>query len=226
MKKLFNIFILSFFLLFSVNVSVVNADILFQDAFTAPDGTSLSSYNPAYSDPCGTATIQNGTAVAICSVLVPSIVVADVCVSADMKFTGGEDGIAINSRANTDFTEHYEVAIYGDGTYVLNGLYNGSNHILSTGPGMPISEFHNYKLCTQGTNISFYLDNELIADTTDSGISSGTVGFYGGSKPLDNFLVTTISPTSKDQCKNGGWMNFTNPTFNNQGECIQYFNSL
>lgn len=33
-------------------------------------------------------------------------------------------------------------------------------------------------------------------------------------------------PTSKDQCKNGGWMTFNTPrTFKNQGDCIQYVNT-
>ena len=33
-------------------------------------------------------------------------------------------------------------------------------------------------------------------------------------------------PTNKDQCKNGGWMNFNSPrTFKNQGDCIQYVNT-
>lgn len=31
-------------------------------------------------------------------------------------------------------------------------------------------------------------------------------------------------PTSKDDCKNGGWMTFNDPTFKNQGECIKYVN--
>ncbi len=31
-------------------------------------------------------------------------------------------------------------------------------------------------------------------------------------------------PTSKEQCKNGGWRNFNNPTFRNQGDCVSYFN--
>jgi hypothetical protein len=31
-------------------------------------------------------------------------------------------------------------------------------------------------------------------------------------------------PTSKDQCKNGGWKSFNNPTFKNQGQCVSYFN--
>lgn len=29
-------------------------------------------------------------------------------------------------------------------------------------------------------------------------------------------------PTSKDQCKNGGWKTFTNPSFKNQGDCVSF----
>lgn len=34
--------------------------------------------------------------------------------------------------------------------------------------------------------------------------------------------VTPPTPTDKNQCKNGGWMTFTNPTFRNQGACVSY----
>ena len=33
---------------------------------------------------------------------------------------------------------------------------------------------------------------------------------------------TGTTPTTKDQCKNGGWMAFTHPTFKNQGACVSY----
>ncbi len=33
-------------------------------------------------------------------------------------------------------------------------------------------------------------------------------------------------PTNKNQCKNGGWQTFTNPSFKNQGDCIKYVNGL
>jgi hypothetical protein len=36
---------------------------------------------------------------------------------------------------------------------------------------------------------------------------------------------TVGPPTSKDQCKNGGWQTFNNPSFKNQGDCIQFFNT-
>lgn len=32
-------------------------------------------------------------------------------------------------------------------------------------------------------------------------------------------------PTNKNECKNGGWMSFNNPTFKNQGECVSYVQS-
>ncbi len=31
-------------------------------------------------------------------------------------------------------------------------------------------------------------------------------------------------PVSKDQCKNGGWKTFNNPSFRNQGDCVSFVN--
>jgi hypothetical protein len=39
-----------------------------------------------------------------------------------------------------------------------------------------------------------------------------------------NGQVQTPTPqAAKDQCKNGGWRNFTSPRFKNQGDCVSYF---
>ncbi|MGH3266500.1 MAG: hypothetical protein ACRDNS_31430 [Trebonia sp.] len=35
--------------------------------------------------------------------------------------------------------------------------------------------------------------------------------------------VTSTGPTSKQQCKRGGWKSFTSPTFKNQGQCVSWF---
>lgn len=43
--------------------------------------------------------------------------------------------------------------------------------------------------------------------------------------PAVKFTATNPPPTSKEQCKNGGWATFNNPTFSNQGDCIQYVNT-
>jgi hypothetical protein len=34
--------------------------------------------------------------------------------------------------------------------------------------------------------------------------------------------ATSGPPTTKAQCKKGGWKNFTNPSFKNQGQCVAY----
>jgi hypothetical protein len=38
-------------------------------------------------------------------------------------------------------------------------------------------------------------------------------------------LSSTSPPMSKDECKNGGWATFTDPSFKNQGDCISYVNN-
>ena len=37
-----------------------------------------------------------------------------------------------------------------------------------------------------------------------------------------DFEPGTVPPTSKDQCKNGGWQSFNEPAFKNQGDCVSY----
>jgi hypothetical protein len=47
------------------------------------------------------------------------------------------------------------------------------------------------------------------------------VGVGGETTTFDFEAVDPlVLPTSKDDCKNGGWADFNNPTFKNQGECV------
>lgn len=41
-----------------------------------------------------------------------------------------------------------------------------------------------------------------------------------------DFEPAATSPSSKDDCKDDGWMNFSDPTFENQGQCIKYVNRM
>jgi hypothetical protein len=51
-----------------------------------------------------------------------------------------------------------------------------------------------------------------------------------GTADISNITVNGVlqepapatTPTSKDQCKNGGWKTFTNPSFKNQGDCVSF----
>ena len=48
---------------------------------------------------------------------------------------------------------------------------------------------------------------------------------------IDNVVInsqtTTFEPVTKDDCKNGGWKNFTSDPgpFKNQGQCVSHFAS-
>jgi len=59
--------------------------------------------------------------------------------------------------------------------------------------------------------------------------SSGTAvpadagkGFYFDNLTLSSGPVLVGPPTAKDQCKNNGWKTFNNPSFKNQGQCVDY----
>ena len=71
-------------------------------------------------------------------------------------------------------------------------------------------------------------DIYLVFDEGTDTPAGGTIG-TPGTVTLDNFSVNgdvvggeATSPTSKDQCKNGGWKTFTNPVFKNQGQCVSF----
>ncbi len=42
--------------------------------------------------------------------------------------------------------------------------------------------------------------------------------------PVPTTTATSTKPTTKSQCKNGGWQTFTKPQFANQGACVAYVN--
>jgi hypothetical protein len=67
------------------------------------------------------------------------------------------------------------------------------------------------------------------AGGTDSGTATvdiaGTItaGGAGSGAMTETFHSDQASsPTNKDQCKNGGWRQFTNPAFRNQGQCVSF----
>ncbi len=60
-----------------------------------------------------------------------------------------------------------------------------------------------------------------------AGIAPGTyavvlVGRHGEFLPQGTLQIGNCPPTSKAQCKNGGWRNF--PEFKDQGQCITFVN--
>lgn len=84
---------------------------------------------------------------------------------------------------------------------------------------------------------------EVLAAFPNGGIRSGVGGLIlkaGGPWPggfdgnVDalafgettyDFEAAAPSPTSKEQCKNGGWQTYSSPSFKNQGECVSFVQS-
>lgn len=55
-----------------------------------------------------------------------------------------------------------------------------------------------------------------------SGQFIGYADFLTVNGDVFDFVTLVGPPTSKDECKNGGWQSFNNPPFKNQGDCVSY----
>jgi hypothetical protein len=58
----------------------------------------------------------------------------------------------------------------------------------------------------------------------DGNVDMLRVAIQNGSDITYDFEPLVPPPTNKEQCKNGGWMTFNNPTFRNQGQCVSFTN--
>jgi hypothetical protein len=57
----------------------------------------------------------------------------------------------------------------------------------------------------------------------DSGATWAPLNDFGSTDfPFQTYVLQ--GPTSKQQCKKGGWKKFKNPSFKNQGQCVKWFN--
>jgi hypothetical protein len=88
--------------------------------------------------------------------------------------------------------------------------------------------------CTPG---GFFSDVHFLSSTnyqvtapfTESGTASMVLDFrYPGTFTEGPFVAGPVAPTTKQDCMNGGYANFTDPTtgapFKNQGQCIKFVN--
>ena len=94
---------------------------------------------------------------------------------------------------------------------------------------------------TTGTGISYFYGTFANAQTLYGSypvtgiqlVADGGWAFADGIQTVlvDNVVINgniyTFEPDSKDDCKNGGWQNFTSAPgpFKNQGQCVSYFAS-
>ena len=107
-----------------------------------------------------------------------------------------------------------------------NGLfYLGCNNVIPTtnADGTVTYTFDAASLAAGGNQVSFPTGTiqavDMLIDVQGTAdVSAITVnGILQVPAPTG-----PTGPTSKDQCKKGGWKNFTNPSFKNQGDCVSF----
>lgn len=82
-----------------------------------------------------------------------------------------------------------------------------------------------------GSGTLHYTFADFSYPITDNAVSSFTFEFASTANDevvgIDSLMILgdPKSPTSKDECKDEGWMDFTNPEFRNQGDCVSYVQS-
>lgn len=127
----------------------------------------------------------------------------DIELSFNAMTTNGDDDIIgamirFNQNSENDFSSYlFLLDRHDNGGGIGNGAYNGLNKIvnnnllngsgityLSVNPSLrwERSKWQNYKMIAKGNLIEAYIDNKLVAQTTDSSISSGTYGFLSWSQ--------------------------------------------
>lgn len=116
----------------------------------------------------------------------------------------------------------YNTADYGAAPLHLAGPYNSLNVGAPSGQTASVGTDDSADSVFWNTSFAgFYADGGTagvgIFRQDTAWTPNGTVAFQiTASAPLVG------PPTSKDQCKNGGWKTFNNPTFKNQGQCVSY----
>ena len=119
----------------------------------------------------------------------------------------------------------YNTADYGATPIHAAGPYNSLNVGVPTSQPVTVgSDVSVDRVFLNSTWAGYYADGGAAGVGTfreDTGWTpNGTVALK-----ITAAAALVAPPTSKDQCKNGGWTAFDNPSFKNQGACEKYVKS-
>jgi hypothetical protein len=184
-------------------------------------GTAAAALVPGVFDPgntgCPTATYSNGVLhlAKNCATSTNAAAGADITGLEGQAFTGASFTLASASQCQGG-SPRFDV-VTTDGLFFF-----GCNNVTPT---------------INGDGSATYTFMPADAFNT-SGVQSGITGTIQsadilidvqGTADITNIVVNGVTqvplvgpPTSKDQCKDGGWKSFNNPTFKNQGQCVSF----
>lgn len=147
-------------------------------------------------------------------------------------------GAAVTSSSGPDNLDSGEHLGGGGGGYVLFdpvvgktytfgftlSIPNPFGYALRTKPEVDVDVANSSASCCQGPASSITipvasLDGQ-VASSVDQTVGAWEVDTYHHDSLTLGGLLEAASPTSKDDCKNGGWRNYKG--FRNQGGCVSY----
>jgi hypothetical protein len=184
--------------------------------------TAAAALTPGVFDPgntgCPVATFSNGVLhlEKKCPSATNAAAGADITGFAGQAFTSAAFTLAGTAQCNGG-SPRFDV-VTTDDTFFL-----GCNNVtpVVNGDGSATYTFDAATLAAAGQqvpnptgtiiSVDVKIDIEGVADLTD-------ITFNGVAQ------VPVVQLTTKDQCKNGGWKTFTDPSFTNQGQCVSYVN--
>jgi hypothetical protein len=184
-------------------------------------GTAAATLVPGVFDPgntgCPVATFANGVLhlEKNCPTATNAAAGADIIGLEGQTFTSGSFTLASTSQCQGG-SPRFDV-VTTDGLFFL-----GCNNVTPTinGNGTATYTFTAATIAAAGGQVPFptgtiqaidvLIDVQGVADLTNITVNGQLQ------------VPAPTTPTSKDQCKNGGWKNFTNPAFKNQGDCVSF----
>jgi hypothetical protein len=189
---------------------------------TVGEMTSTELYNPitnTFAPAAATATMNVGTSRAAAITLVSGPNTGKILIA------GGNGPPDNGIRASTElYNPATNTFAPPAGTASMNvSLEDASGSLLMSGPNA------GWVLLAGGYDGSAALaSTELYDSATNSFVAAaGTpVMNVARSDPTAIQLPGTVcsQPTTKDDCKDGGWQNFCSPSFKNQGQCVNWVN--
>lgn len=146
-----------------------------------------------------------------------------------------------SSRTVTDGTCTVTAGAGGAPFYTIAGLQENCPNAVVLGFGVNVGTYNpNYVVLTDALDFNgTTYDFEVVAATPSPTPTVEPTVQPTVEPTMNPTLAPSVSPSvtptlvpsttpavlgAKDECKNGGWRTFTNPSFKNQGQCVSYYN--
>ncbi|HEX8591247.1 MAG TPA: hypothetical protein VF696_00645 [Candidatus Paceibacterota bacterium] len=113
-------------------------------------------------------------------------------------------------------------------TWVDSGDLLSSGRTLDTSqlPGGTFYDSYEHALSAYGSypvvSVQLVVDAGWASGDAEQTVIFDNVEIDGTTHDFTPSPPPPAEPTNKDQCKNGGWKTFTNPSFKNQGQCVSH----